>query len=57
MQRALRICPHEALLWGEYFRMELLYAAKLHARRKVLGLVPAEGMHTTLAAMALVLAG
>lgn len=47
MQRALRVCPQEALLWGEYFRMELLYAAKLHTRRKVLGLETADGMHAT----------
>ena len=43
MQRALRLCPQETLLWGEYFRLELLYAAKLHTRRKVLGLEPADG--------------
>ena len=38
MQRALRMCAESAKLWAEYFRMELLYAAKLHTRRKVLGL-------------------
>ena len=43
MQRGLRVCPQEALLWGEYLRMELLYAAKLQTRRQVLGLEPADG--------------
>jgi U3 small nucleolar RNA-associated protein 6 len=37
MQRGLRMCPGSAALWHEYFRMELLYAARLAARRDVLG--------------------
>ena len=44
MQRALRMCAESALLWAQYFRMELLYAAKLHTRRSVLGLEAAAGM-------------
>ena len=43
MQRALRMCAESAKLWAEYFRMELLYAAKLHTRRKVLGLEAGAG--------------
>lgn len=38
MQRGLRMCKNDPLLWLEYFRMELLYAGRLFARRKVLGL-------------------
>jgi len=38
MQRGLRMCKEEPELWHEYFRMELLYAARLVARRNVLGL-------------------
>ena len=38
MQRGLRACPHSPSLWTDYFRLELLFAAKLAARRKVLGL-------------------
>lgn len=38
MQRGLRACPKSASLWVDYFRLELLFAAKLHARRRVLGL-------------------
>ncbi|KAI8101795.1 hypothetical protein M9434_006861 [Picochlorum sp. BPE23] len=38
MQRGLRMCKNDPCLWAEYFRMELLYAARLGARRQVLGL-------------------
>ena len=38
MQRGLRMCPGDAGLWAEYFRLELLYAHTLRARRKVLGI-------------------
>ena len=38
MQRGLRACPQAMSLWVDYFRLELLYAAKLAARRRVLGL-------------------
>lgn len=38
MQRGLRMCKGIPALWHEYFRMELLYAARLYARREVLGL-------------------
>jgi U3 small nucleolar RNA-associated protein 6 len=42
MQRGLRMCagaPGAPGLWHEYFRLEALYAARLGARREVLGLV------------------
>lgn len=38
MQRGLRMCKTSQQLWLEYFRMELMYAHKLAARRRVLGL-------------------
>ena len=38
MQKGIRMCKNEKVLWIEYFRMELLYAARLAARRSVLGL-------------------
>lgn len=38
MQRGIRMCKDAPSLWHEYFRMELLYAARLVARRQVLGL-------------------
>ncbi len=38
MQQGLRVCPEAHSLWHEYFRMELLYASRLVARRQVLGL-------------------
>lgn len=38
MQQGLRMCKNDPALWVEYFRMELLYAARLGARRQVLGL-------------------
>jgi U3 small nucleolar RNA-associated protein 6 len=38
MQRGIRMCKDVPSLWHEYFRMELLYAARLVARRQVLGL-------------------
>jgi hypothetical protein len=38
MQRGLRMCKESPGLWHEYFRMELLYALRLRARREVLGI-------------------
>lgn len=38
MQRGLRNCPADTRLWAEYFDMELLYAAKLRARRTAIGI-------------------
>lgn len=38
MQRGLRMCKGSQQLWLEYFRMELMYAHKLRARRRILGL-------------------
>ena len=43
MQRGLRMCRGDAQLWVEYFRLELLYAHTLRARRKVLGIDAAQG--------------
>ena len=38
MQRGLRMRPDSQQLWWEYFKLELHYAQKLVARRKVLGI-------------------
>jgi U3 small nucleolar RNA-associated protein 6 len=38
MQRGLRFCRDERKLWLEYMKLEMVYLAKLAARRKVLGL-------------------
>ncbi len=38
MQQGLRHCPRDESLWAEYLRLELLYVARLRARREVLGL-------------------
>ncbi len=38
MQRGLRFCKDERRLWAEYLRLEMVYLAKLAARRKILGL-------------------
>lgn len=37
MQRGLRMAADSPHLWLEYFRLELTYAARLAARRRVLG--------------------
>eukprot|EP00177_Eucheuma_denticulatum_P005870 GFKZ01010693.1.p1 GENE.GFKZ01010693.1~~GFKZ01010693.1.p1 ORF type:complete len:665 (+),score=97.59 GFKZ01010693.1:147-2141(+) len=37
-QKALRALPESSLLWKEYFRLEVLYLAKLISRRVALGL-------------------
>jgi U3 small nucleolar RNA-associated protein 6 len=37
LQRGLRFCKDEKKLWLEYIRLEMIYLAKLAARRKVLG--------------------
>ncbi|ORY84479.1 U3 small nucleolar RNA-associated protein 6-domain-containing protein [Protomyces lactucae-debilis] len=38
MQRGLRLCKDSPDLWIAYFRLELLYLEKIHARRKILGI-------------------
>lgn len=38
MQRGLRFCKSSKAIWLEYAKLELLYIAKIHARRKILGL-------------------
>lgn len=38
MQRGLRFCKRERKLWLEYAKLEMLYVAKIAARRKILGL-------------------
>jgi len=38
MQQGLRTCPRSEILWLEYFRMELIFAEKVKARRLVLGI-------------------
>ena len=37
LQRGLRFCKDEKKLWLEYIRLEMIYLAKLAARRKLLG--------------------
>lgn len=43
MQQGLRMCKGDADMWLEYFRFELLYAAKLRARRELMGIGNAAG--------------
>lgn len=43
MQRGLRLCKADTQLWVEYFRLELLYAHTLRARRRVLGIDAVQG--------------
>ncbi|KAL8998469.1 MAG: hypothetical protein Q9169_002506 [Polycauliona sp. 2 TL-2023] len=38
MQRGLRFCNHSKRLWHEYLKLEMIYVAKLSARRRILGL-------------------
>lgn len=38
MQRGARFCTTSALLWIEYARLEMIFLAKISARRKILGL-------------------
>ncbi|KAL8673554.1 MAG: hypothetical protein Q9168_002043 [Polycauliona sp. 1 TL-2023] len=38
MQRGLRFCSHSKRLWSEYLKLEMMYIAKLLARRRILGL-------------------
>ena len=38
MQQGIRMCKGDESIWVEYYRLELLYVAKLLARREVLGL-------------------
>ncbi|KAK1017823.1 U3 snoRNP protein, partial [Friedmanniomyces endolithicus] len=37
LQRGLRYCKDESKLWLEYAKLEMVYLAKLAARRKILG--------------------
>ncbi|KIW69732.1 hypothetical protein PV04_05591, partial [Phialophora macrospora] len=38
MQRGLRFCNGSQTMWLEYARLEMLYIAKIHTRREVLGI-------------------
>ncbi|KAI9827644.1 MAG: hypothetical protein M1819_006933 [Sarea resinae] len=38
MQRGLRFCKSSKLLWLEYAKLEMIYIAKISARRQILGL-------------------
>jgi U3 small nucleolar RNA-associated protein 6 len=38
MQRGLRFCQGSRTMWLEYARLEMLYIAKIHTRREVLGI-------------------
>ncbi|EMD00283.1 hypothetical protein BAUCODRAFT_51792, partial [Baudoinia panamericana UAMH 10762] len=38
LQRGLRFCKDEVRLWLEYVKLEMVYLAKVAARRKILGL-------------------
>jgi len=38
MQRGLRFCKNERNLWLQYAKLEMLYVAKIAARRQILGL-------------------
>ena len=38
LQRGLRFCKDEKKLWLQYIKLEMIYLAKLAARRKILGL-------------------
>lgn len=38
MQRGLRFCKEEKKMWAEYVKLEMVYLAKIAARRKILGL-------------------
>lgn len=38
MQRGLRFCQNVRALWFEYVRLEMIYIAKIAARKKILGL-------------------
>ncbi|KAL8785919.1 MAG: hypothetical protein Q9213_003068 [Squamulea squamosa] len=38
MQRGLRFCSNSKGLWSEYLKLEMIYIAKISARRRILGL-------------------
>ena len=38
MQRGLRFCNRSKRLWSDYLKLEMLYIAKISARRQILGL-------------------
>lgn len=42
MQRGLRFCNHSRSLWLEYCKLELIYIAKIAARRRILGIAREE---------------
>ncbi|EXJ59603.1 hypothetical protein A1O7_03749 [Cladophialophora yegresii CBS 114405] len=42
MQRGLRFCKGSRTMWLEYARLEMLYIAKIHTRREVLGITTAK---------------
>ena len=43
MQRGLRFCKRSEVLWLEYAKLELMYIAKIFARRSILGLDEEDG--------------
>ena len=43
MQRGLRFCKRSEILWLEYAKLELMYIAKIFARRSILGLDEIDG--------------
>ena len=45
MQRGLRMARNSPHLWVEYFQLELTYAHRLRARRRILGLGGEGGAH------------
>lgn len=63
MQQGIRMCKGDESIWVEYYRLELLYVAKLRARREVLGLdaadeeVPIDASEPSAAAVKAVLSG
>lgn len=38
MQRGLRFCKGKRKIWIQYARLEMMYIAKIHARREILGI-------------------
>ena len=50
MQRGLRFCKTSKSLWLEYMRIELVYLAKLMARREILGISDRDNSITTITA-------
>lgn len=46
MQRGLRFCSRSHHLWSEYLKLEMIYIAKIMARRHILGLDPTKSEET-----------